>query len=92
MNMKELGFAPALAFERSGLSNDPLTDVEVSKEYIATKWDTTPYEEGEDTQGNVQDHFIRGYWRNRKGQGDSQIEPQKPVSGDKGGESDAAET
>lgn len=44
MNMKELGFSPALAFERSGLSNDPLTDVEVSREYIEAKWrevDTT---------------------------------------------------
>jgi len=40
MNMKELGFAPALAFERSGLSNDPLTDVEVSKEYIEKAWNT----------------------------------------------------
>lgn len=38
MNMKQLGFAPALAFERSGLSNDPLTDVEVSKEYIEKSW------------------------------------------------------
>lgn len=38
MNMKELGFAPALAFERSGLSNDPLTDVEVSKKYIDSVW------------------------------------------------------
>lgn len=40
MNMKDLGFAPALAFERSGLSNDPLTDVEVSKEYIEKVWNT----------------------------------------------------
>lgn len=40
MNMKELGFAPALAFERSGLSNDPLTDVEVSREYIDKVWNT----------------------------------------------------
>lgn len=38
MNMKELGFAPALAFERSGLSSDPLNDVEVSKEYIDKAW------------------------------------------------------
>lgn len=38
MNMKDLGFAPALAFERSGLSNDPLTDVEVSKKYIDMIW------------------------------------------------------
>ena len=40
INMKQLGFAPALAFERSGLSNDPLTDVEVSKEYIEKAWST----------------------------------------------------
>lgn len=38
MNMKELGFAPAIAFERSELSDDPLTDVEMSKQYIDTKW------------------------------------------------------
>lgn len=45
MNMKELGFAPALAFERSGLSNDPLTDVEVSREFIAAKWSNSPVEQ-----------------------------------------------
>jgi len=36
--MKELGFSPELAFERSGLSNDALNDVEVSKKYIEMKW------------------------------------------------------
>lgn len=36
--MKELGFSPALAFERSGLSNDALNDIELSKEYIEQKW------------------------------------------------------
>ena len=41
MNMKQLGYAPALAFERSGLSNDPLSDIEVSKEYIEKAWNTT---------------------------------------------------
>lgn len=46
MNMKELGFAPALAFERSGLSNDPLTDVEVSKDYIEKAWNTEKEEPG----------------------------------------------
>lgn len=44
MNMKELGFAPALAFERSGLSSDPLTDVEVSKEYIEKAWSSETQE------------------------------------------------
>lgn len=30
MNMRELGLAPEIWLERSGLSNDPLTDIEVS--------------------------------------------------------------
>lgn len=49
MNMKELGFAPALAFERSGLSSDPLTDVEVSKEYIEKAWSSETQEPVTDT-------------------------------------------
>ena len=65
MNMKELGFAPALAFERSGLSNDPLTDVEISKEYIEAKWTGAASEEagsGEDktSQGNIQEYAQNG--------------------------------
>lgn len=38
LNLKELGFAPELAFERSGISSDPLNDVEVSGEYIKQHW------------------------------------------------------
>lgn len=38
LNLKELGFAPALAFERSGLSSDPAEDVAISREYIDVKW------------------------------------------------------
>lgn len=40
MNMKELGFAPEIAFERSGLSSDPLEDIEISREYIDKVWKT----------------------------------------------------
>lgn len=36
--MKDLGFAPEIAFERSGLSNDPLNDIELSKRYIEKIW------------------------------------------------------
>lgn len=43
--MKELGFSPALAFERSGLSNDALNDIELSKEYIEKKWNTESQEQ-----------------------------------------------
>ena len=42
INMKELGFAPEIAFEKSGLSNDPVNDVERSKEYIDMKWGNEP--------------------------------------------------
>ena len=38
--MKDLGFAPEIAFERSGLSNDPLNDIEMSKKYIDKIWET----------------------------------------------------
>ncbi len=38
LNMKQLGLAPEIALERSGLSNDPLTDIEVSAEYIKDAW------------------------------------------------------
>ena len=34
LNMRTLGLAPEIWLERSGLSSDPLTDIELSKEYI----------------------------------------------------------
>ena len=78
MNMKELGFAPELAFERSGLSNDPLSDIAISQEYIDSKWQTQqdvigggPEEiTGEDgkTQNNYQGNYISGYWRSKNGE------------------------
>ena len=36
--MKTLGLAPEIALERSGVSNDPLKDIEKSKEYIDKAW------------------------------------------------------
>ena len=47
MNLKSLGFAPALAFERSGISSDALNDVEVSEEYIERAWSAEPQEAGQ---------------------------------------------
>lgn len=43
LNLKSLGFSPALAFERSGISSDALNDVEISKDYIEGVW-TNPTE------------------------------------------------
>lgn len=34
LNMRNLGLAPEIWLERSGLSNDPLMDIELSKDYI----------------------------------------------------------
>lgn len=38
LNMKLLGLSPEIAFERSGLSNDPASDVEKSQKYIEMMW------------------------------------------------------
>lgn len=38
LTLRELGFAPEIAFARSGISNDPVADVENSREYIDYKW------------------------------------------------------
>ena len=44
LNMKQLGLAPEIALAKSGLSNDPISDVEASKKYIKAMW-TSPQEE-----------------------------------------------
>ena len=38
LTLRELGFAPEIAFARSGISNDPVADVENSRQYIDYKW------------------------------------------------------
>lgn len=39
LNMRELGLAPQIWLERSGLSNDPQNDLELSKDYIYRFYD-----------------------------------------------------
>ena len=39
LNMRNLGLAPQIWLERSGLSNDPLMDIELSKDYIYKFYD-----------------------------------------------------
>ena len=34
LNMRQLGLAPQIWLERSGISNDPIADIELSKDYI----------------------------------------------------------
>ena len=38
LNMKQLGLSPELAFAKSGLSNDPISDVDASRKYIEMMW------------------------------------------------------
>ena len=45
LNLKTLGFSPELAFAKSGLSYDPVSDVENSKKYIDKAWGVEPIEE-----------------------------------------------
>ena len=40
LNMRTLGLAPEIWLERSGLSNDPLSDIELSKDYIYKFYET----------------------------------------------------
>lgn len=48
MNMRELGLHPQIWLERSGLSNDPQQDIELSKDYIYKFYETkTPEPEGQ---------------------------------------------
>lgn len=48
LNMRELGLAPEIWLERSGLSNDPLLDIEMSKDTIYKFYDETPAEQTEE--------------------------------------------
>lgn len=41
LNMRNLGLAPQIWLERSGLSNDPLMDIELSKDYIYKFYEDT---------------------------------------------------
>lgn len=84
LNMKQLGFAPEICFERSGLSNDPLTDMELSKDYIEVVWQTkSDMEEANST--NLQGNFVAGYYRGDRGTGDhKQISAKEDKPKDKG--------
>lgn len=42
LNMKELGLSPEITLKTSGLSSDPIADVESSQKYIEQKWNTQP--------------------------------------------------
>ena len=41
LNMRNLGLAPQIWLERSGLSTDPLMDIELSKDYIYKFYEDT---------------------------------------------------
>ena len=41
LNMRNLGLSPQIWLERSGLSNDPLNDIELSKDYIYKFYEET---------------------------------------------------
>ena len=59
LNMKELGLAPEIVLERSGISNDPLTDIEISQKYIDAKWGIDSESDTQKT-GNYASSYFRG--------------------------------
>ena len=70
LNMRTLGLAPQIWLERSGLSNDPITDIELSKDYIyqfyeggevATNEEQTIEQEGEALSDDRQAEELSSY-------------------------------
>ena len=68
--MRTLGLAPQIWLERSGLSNDPITDIELSKDYIyqfyeggevATNEEQTIEQEGEALSDDRQAEELSSY-------------------------------
>lgn len=51
------GFAPELAFKKSGISNDPVADVAMSMEWLEKRWGNpdNPNQNGADVQERVED-------------------------------------
>lgn len=76
INMRDLGLAPQIWLERSGLSNDPLKDIELSKEYMEQQMpvegdpvmtnsdggNSGAIREGQPKEGGAGE-YVRGYWR-----------------------------
>jgi len=78
INMRDLGLAPQIWLERSGLSNDPLKDIELSKDYLESAEPAPAADavmsgdggEGSGAQveranenGRSTGEYVRGYWR-----------------------------
>ena len=55
LNLKQLGFSPELAFAKSGLSNDPIMDVEKSGEYMKNAW-SAEQQEAKKTEENLDEN------------------------------------
>ena len=55
LNLKQLGFSPELAFAKSGLSNDPIMDVEKSGEYMKNAW-SAEQQEVKKTEENLNEN------------------------------------
>lgn len=63
LNMKELGLAPQIVLERSGISSDPLTDIEVSADYMAARWLTNDEADEDPATSEVGGNVVRSYVR-----------------------------
>ena len=53
LNMRQLGLAPEIWLERSGLSNDPIADIELSKDYIYKFYEDQQGSETQESEGEA---------------------------------------
>ena len=56
--MLAMGMHPELAFKKSGLSNDPVSDVKMSEKYLKMIWGDPDKVDEEEQQGNGQGEAI----------------------------------
>lgn len=68
INMRDLGLAPQIWLERSGLSNDPLKDIELSKEYMENN---EPADGGDVVMGGQKSGTYNGGENDSSGGGDN---------------------
>ena len=55
MTLMSAGLSPELAFAKSGISNDPVQDVQLSKEWIEKRWGNPNNSESSPTNVNVEE-------------------------------------
>lgn len=67
LNMRELGFSPEIAFARTGITNDPVADIDNSRKYIDMRWGNADTRSDSSDRGSLAEGQGSGN-QNREGQ------------------------